>query len=129
MSESRRPAGSAGDTADTCGSERMRAARAVAWREPAGAPTTTSSGDVRPGGKSLRSAASTRYELALVGSMLALAGRNLIDVNGTPSAISPAAVTTAILPGRAITNRDSRYQKPVSAGRASRSAARWSHPG
>ena len=48
---------------------------------------------------------------------------------GFPSAISAAALSAAILPGRRITNCDSRYQKPDSSGRASRSAARCSRPG
>ena len=85
---------------------------------------------MRPGGNSARSASSTWRALAVVGSTLALTGRNLIDAkNGIPSAISATALSVAILPGRSITNRDSRYHKPDSAGRASRSAARWSHPG
>ena len=53
----------------------------------------------------------------------------MIDANGAPSAISAVALTSAIRRGRAITDLDSRYQKPDSAGRASRSAARCSRFG
>ena len=70
------------------------------------------------------SASSTWRALALAGSTLALTGRNLIDANGIPSAISAPALSAAIRPGRRITKRDSRYQKPAARGRASRSAAR-----
>ena len=84
---------------------------------------------MRPGGNSVRSAASTRYALALVGSTLAFAGWNVIDANGTPSAINAAALSSAIRRGRAITALENRYQNPDSAGRASRSAARWSRFG
>ena len=64
----------------------------------------------------------------LAGSF-ASTGRNPIDLNGMLRAISAAAVSRAILPGRRITNWDRRYQNPDSAGRASRSAARWSRFG
>jgi hypothetical protein len=73
----------------------------------------------------VRSATSTWWALALAGSTLALTGRNLIDANGIPSAISAAALVAAIGPGRRMTTRDRRYQKPDCSGRASRSAARW----
>jgi hypothetical protein len=53
----------------------------------------------------------------------------VIDANGTPSAISAAALRNATLLGRAITKCESRYQKPDSSGRASRSAARCSRAG
>ena len=42
--------------------------------------------------------------------------------NGIPRAISSAALAIAIGAGRRMTIRESRYQKPDSAGRASRSA-------
>ena len=45
-------------------------------------------------------------------------------VNGSPGTIRNVALAIAIRPGRRITYRDRRYQKPLSAGRASRSAAR-----
>ena len=48
----------------------------------------------------------------------------MIPQKGIPSAIRKVALAMAIGPGRRITNRDSLYQKPDSAGRASRSARR-----
>src|SRR5262249_3378730 len=82
------------------GRARIRSTSVFSCWDPARAPATSSSGAVRPGGNSVRSAASTRYALALLGSSLALGGRNLIDANGTPSAISAVALTSAIRPGR-----------------------------
>ena len=64
-------------------------------------------------GTASRSVTSTWRALALGGSTLALTVRNLIDANGIPSAISTAALITAIGAGRRMTKRDSRYQKPA----------------
>ena len=118
------PAGCAGATADTSDSRLICAARALSCGEPAGAPTTTSTGEVRFGGKPRASVSSTWRALALCGRTLAVTLTNLMPVNGIPSAIRNAALSTAIRPGRRITNRESRYQAPLCAGRASRSAAR-----
>ena len=116
MSESRRPAGWAGATAETSGSARMpRGEGGHLARAGRGADHDFE----RRGAAGREVAAQCRVDAIArsrcAGSSLALAGRNLIDANGTPSAISAAALSSAILPGRAITNRDSRYQKPVSA--------------
>ena len=46
-----------------------------------------------------------------------------------PSTIRSVALLRAMAAGRRMTKRESRYQKPLSAGRASRSAARASHFG
>ena len=75
------------------------------------------------------SAWSTCCALALAGSMLASTGTNLIDRNGIPSAISTAALSMAILPRAAGHELREPVPEPASAGRASRSAARWSRLG
>ena len=49
--------------------------------------------------------------------------------NGSPSTIKSTELASAMRPGRAITARESRYQAPDCAGRASRPAARRSRRG
>ncbi len=83
----------------------------------------------RKGGKSARSASSTWLALALSGSTWASTEVNWMLKNGIPSAISRAALATAIRPGTRITSCESRYQKPCSSRRASRSARRRRKPG
>src|SRR6476646_3479325 len=104
------PAGCAGATADTSGRRLSCAATAPTCGEPAGAPTTTSTGEVRLGGKSRASVSSTWRALELCGRTLAVTVTNLAPVNGIPSAIRNAALRTATRPGRRMTTRDSRYQ-------------------
>src|SRR6266542_4124347 len=106
------PAGCGGAIADTSGSRLIRADRALTCGELAAAPTTTSTGEVPFGGNSCASVSSTCRALALCGSRLAVTLTNLMPVNGSPSAISNAVQSAAIRPGRRITNRDSRYQRP-----------------
>src|SRR5919198_4661028 len=103
------PAGCGAATADTFGRRVICAATTRTCGEGAGAPTTTTTGEVLFGGKSRASAASTLRALALCGRTLAVTLTNLIPANGIPSAISNAALRTATRPGRRITNRDSRY--------------------
>ncbi len=119
-----RLAGCAGATADTSGRPAIRSLSDRTADEDADAPTTTSSGVVRLGGNCASSAVWTWWALALWGSTRASAVMNLICVkNGMPSAISSAALATATCAGRLVTNCARRYQAPLRAGRASRSAA------
>ena len=75
------------------------------------------------GGKSWFTMSFTWRADVLLGSTRASTEMNLTCVkNGIPRTIRSVAVETAIAAGRRWTNRDSRYQKPDSAGRASRSA-------
>ena len=130
ISDMVRPAGWAGLTADTSGREARRVVRAWIDCELAGSPTTRSSGAVRFGGKSRFRMSFTWRADTVLGSTRASTEMNLTWVkNGIPSAINKAALAIAIGAGRRMTRRDRRYQKPLSAGRASRSAARASRFG
>ena len=89
-----------------------------------GALTASVIGDPRWGGKSRSSASETWRAVASLGSTSASKPVNATRRNGRPSTISTAAAAMATRPGRRITPRDSRYQNPSCARRASRSAAR-----
>ena len=78
---------------------------------------------MRFGGNSVRSASSTTRAECDVPSTLASTPVNWTCVNGSPSTMSSSAVVAAIVPGRRMTQRDSRYQKPDSSPTASRCAA------
>ena len=78
------------------------------------------SGDVGPGGNSVRSASSTTRAVRSCGSTDASTPVNSIRRNGRPSAISATAATVAIGAGRRMTARDSRYQPPSCTCAASR---------
>jgi hypothetical protein len=81
------PAGTAAATVDTFGKRAICAATVLTCGELAGAPTTTSTGEVLFGGKSRASASSTWRALALCGRTLAVTPASLICANGIPSAI------------------------------------------
>ena len=67
--------------------------------------------------------------LADVGSTCASTNVYLTPRKGSARAIKSAAAAAAMRPGKRITSWASRYQKPSSAGRASRSARRTRKPG
>ena len=123
-----RPAACGWVTALAPGSLRTRAAKARApafgrvWRARKVAE------DWSPG-KSRRRTSSTCRAVELVGSTRASIWVNWMRRKGSPATIRTVAAASAIGAGRRITRRDSRYQAPAAAGRASRSAARWSHAG
>ncbi len=120
-----RPTGAAGGlTAATPGIRSSLSLSRDSWARSAPA-TASSIGESRWGGNSVFSAVSTWRALADSGSTVASTEVNSMLRKGIPSAIISAALAAAIRPGRRITNRDSRYQNPDSAGRASRSARRW----
>ncbi len=99
---------------------------AAKWFACAGVASWSTSwtGLSRNGGKSARITSSTWRAVALSGSTWASTEVNLSERNGIPSAIRKAALSVAIGIGRLMTNRESRYQKPLRAGAASRSARR-----
>ena len=86
-------------------------------------------GEVRLGWKSARSTSSTCRALVDSGSTWASTEVKLIVRNGIPSVISSAVAPSAIRPGTRMTRRESRYQKPLVAGRESASARRWRNAG
>ena len=82
-----------------------------------------------PGGKSSLSWVSTWRLILSAGSTVASTVVNLMPRNGSPASSSTSALSAATGPGRRITKRDSRYQKPCSVGRDSRSRVRCSQRG
>jgi len=69
---------------------------------------------VRPGSNRLRSASSTWRGAEAAGRTPASTPVNSIRVNGSPAAMSSAAVAIAIVAGRRMTRCDRRYQNPRS---------------
>ena len=86
-------------------------------------------GVVRLGGKSRSSASETIRAWLSAGSTRASTDVKSTRRNGRPRTIIRVADAAATRPGRRITKRDRRYQKPDSAGRASASLARLSRRG
>ena len=120
-----RPTGRGAVTAATDGRRRTSPASAATCGAAERGPSTASViGDARCGGKSWSSASETRWALADFGSTLASKPVNATRRKGSPSTTSTAAAAIATRPGRRITPRESRYQKPSCARRASRSPAR-----
>ena len=81
-------------------------------------------GEVRFGVNRVRRASSTCRAGSERGRTVASTVVKCAPRNGSPRVIITAAATTATRAGRRMTKRESRYQAPLVAGRASASAAR-----
>ena len=68
----------------------------------------TCSGDVGPGGNSVRRAVSTTFAVEPAGSTLASTPANSMRRNGRPASTSTVAVTSATATGRRMTNTERR---------------------